>query len=409
MPCLLLLCRKGGRIMRSKYQIAYLLAIAVLICLSLSALAEPALQGIKIERISKYGNLELSISCSDFLSSGFAHGDIVSVILGDAAYDMPVCSNYQDVDHGNMVCRAYIDEAAGEDAVVLAINMGDLATAAGLAVKTGIEEEPGYRWDWLGEDSETMRVSIAMKEPGGYADEYAMRQLVRTHERTDYPLLTDEQYANFRMIATTGMGPGTLYRTSSPVNPELGRSAYADAALRKAGVRTVIYLADTAQAMQAYPDYQETAYANCSVIGLNLGGDVQTAAFETGLAQGLRFLIAHEGPYAVHCTEGKDRAGFVSAVLECLMGASAQEVIADYMTTYENYYGVEPGSECWQRIAESNIAATLASVFGVEDICAEGVDLSAQAKEYLTGKLKLTQDEVNRLILCLSGDLYMEL
>jgi len=52
-----------------------------------------------------------------------------------------------------------------------------------------------------------------------------------------------------------------------------------------------------------------------------------------------RFIIANDGPYLIHCTEGKDRAGFVSAVLEALMGADLQEIVADYMKSYENYYG----------------------------------------------------------------------
>ena len=44
------------------------------------------------------------------------------------------------------------------------------------------------------------------------------------NNREDYPELTDEQFANFRNIATTGMGAGILYRSSSPINPELGET-----------------------------------------------------------------------------------------------------------------------------------------------------------------------------------------
>ena len=78
---------------------------------------------------------------------------------------------------------------------------------------------------------------------------------------------------------------------------------------------------------------------------------------------------------------GKDRAGFVSAVLECLMGASADEVKADYMVTFYNYYGVLPGTEQYDAIARSNILKSLATAFEVEDIYA--CDLAAEAEEYL--------------------------
>ena len=57
--------------------------------------------------------------------------------------------------------------------------------------------------------------------------------------------------------------------------------------------------------------------------------DFTAADFKTGLATGLRYFTTHEGPYLVHCTEGKDRAGFVSALLECYMGAAYDEVVAD--------------------------------------------------------------------------------
>src|SRR5699024_9182094 len=101
--------------------------------------------------------------------------------------------------------------------------------------------------------------------------------------------------------------------------------------------------------------------------------------------EGLRFLNNNEGPYLIHCTEGKDRAGFVSALLECLMGASLDEVVADYMTTYENYYRVEKGSEQHASIAESNILASLTTVIcGLEkgsDI--SKVDLAKAAENYL--------------------------
>ena len=51
----------------------------------------------------------------------------------------------------------------------------------------------------------------------------------------------------------------------------------------------------------------------------------------TGFAEGLRFFIANDGPYLIHCNEGQDRTGFSVAILECLMGASEEEVVADYM------------------------------------------------------------------------------
>lgn len=370
----------------------------ILTAFAFSGLAEQTAASIGILEISKYGNVELDMPGSEFLSRGFAFGDIVTVSFGNQSYDMPVGSSYSDVDDGQMICRVEISEEEAEDRVVLAINMGDFATFCGVVAKKETAEEPGYRWEY---EQEAPVFSFKMKEQGGYLSEYSVRQLVRTNAREDYPHLTDETFANFREIQTSGMGKGRLYRSSSPIDPQLGRSGYADKALEAAGVRTVVNLADTELEAKAYSGYADSAYAMCNVIMLSLGLDVQSEAFEAGLAQGLRYMIDHDGPYLVHCTEGKDRGGFVSAVLECLMGATAQEVIADYMTTYENYYGTEPGSESYRIIAQSNIEKTLAAVFDIQDIEAPDVSLAEEAQDYMTQRLGLTLEEVDRLRDCL--------
>lgn len=348
-----------------------------------------------VAEIEKYGNLVLSISGTEFIAEGYTYGDIITAEINDKSYDMPVGSSYSDVDDGDPICRIKIDEAEEADHVILAFNMGDLATDTGIATKTEIEEEPGFRWDYNEGVEEPAEITISMKSQGGYYEEYVMHQLERSNERADYPHLSDAEFANFRPITTTGMGEGKLYRSSSPVNPKIGRNSYADAEVRAAGIKTIINLADTAEGMKAYEGWADTYYSTCNVIGLNLGIDPDSDDFRQGFAEGMRFLAAQkEGPYLVHCTEGKDRAGFTSALLECLMGASAEEVVADYMTTYYNYYGVEAGTTQYDVIASSNIEKTLATAFEIEDIHAESIDLSVEATEYMTDRLGLTADEV---------------
>ena len=210
-----------------------------------------------------------------------------------------------------------------------------------------------------------------------------------------YKHLSDAEFANFRNVATTGMGKNLLYRGSSPINPELGRNGYADAALKKAGVTVIMNLADSEADAKAYEGFADTYYAGQKVIYLNLGVDFTAPEFQAGLADGLRFFAANKGVYYVHCTEGKDRAGFVNALLECLMGATFNEVVEDYMTTYYNYYGVEPGSDKYTAIAESNIIKTLQTAFGVEDL--SKADLQKGAKDYMKA-IGLTDAEITSLM-----------
>ena len=117
------------------------------------------------------------------------------------------------------------------------------------------------------------------------------------------------------------------------------------------------------------------------MIALAAGLDFTNEENQAKLAEGLTFMAAHEGPYLIHCKEGKDRTGFVSALLECLMGATAEEIIADYMITYYNFYGVEPGTEKYDAIERDNLEKNLRGAFGVEDI--RQADLALCAENYL--------------------------
>ena len=336
--------------------------------------------------IAKYGNLILDKTGAELFADGLEYGDLLTVTILDKEWEMPLGSNYSDVDTGLPVVRAESEDAP----VVIAINMGDLATTAGIASKAKIEEEPGYRWDYLVE--QPVQVTISLKQEDGYREQWLIHQLVRTNERTDYAQLSDEAFANFRVIDTTGMGENRLYRSSSPINPEIGRSLYADAAAKAAGIKTVVNLAD---ASNTYEGTENAYYQSCQAIYLNLGVDFADPAFKAGLAEGLRFIIAGEAPYLVHCNEGKDRAGFTSALLECLMGASADEVIADYMETYINYYGLEKGTEKYDAVVNSNIVKTLVTAFGAEDIYA--ADLAMEAEAFVMEELGLAQEEVSAL------------
>ena len=87
-------------------------------------------------------------------------------------------------------------------------------------------------------------------------------------------------------------------------------------------------------------------------------------------------------------------AGFVIALLECLTGATYDEVVEDYMVTYVNYYGVEPGSEKYNAIAQSNIIKSLQAAFGVEDL--SKAKLADEATEYIKS-LGLTDKQIAQL------------
>ena len=330
-----------------------------------------------VAAVEKYGNLDLDIKPQALYDAGFALGDVLKVTVKGQSLEIPFCTAYSDVNTGENVVR----DNQESDILVVAINMGDFAGTYGVAV------------------GDTL--TFAMAEKAGYLGQYQAHQLTRTNERADYA--SDAVFANFRAITLGDIAEGVLYRTSSPVNPEIGRASYADDLIEKAGVKTVVNLADDDQAIQGYfaaegfdSPYYKGLYEAGSVVVLNMGVDYKAANFQAKLKTGLEFMIAHEGPYAFHCTEGKDRAGFTAILLEALMGASLDEIVADYMVSYENYYHVEKGSEQYTLISEvaAGMLRDLAALEKGADLSA--VDLQKAAEDYLTG-IGLTADQITAL------------
>lgn len=183
-------------------------------------------------------------------------------------------------------------------------------------------------------------------------------------------------------------------RKVAPVNPEINRNRIADQAAAAAGIKTFINLADNEEEMRGYEGYNTTYCSTQALIALNMGVNFAAEEFRAGLADGFRFIASGEAPYMIFCNEGKDRAGFAVAVTECLMGASAEEVIGDYMVTFKNFYKVEPGTEQYDIIARSNICKSLAAAFGVADITE--ADLRAEAEAYLL-EIGLSAEEIAQI------------
>ena len=364
------------------------LALFMMVSCATKALSEPVVVeeaktlDSSVKDIQKYGNLVLSITKSDMDSIGAEYGDVFTVYLGDQVLEAPYCTSYSDVEIGDLVLRN------DGDGIILAINMGDFASSYGIATKVS---NPDKTYQWVFEEGkklEDITLSLILTGKGEYRDQYLIHQLSRTNEREDYS--SDAVFANFREIVGGDLGSGALYRSSSPVNNEIGRAKYADELVSLNNIRSVMNLADSRETIEGYfkeedfaSPYYKTLYENGQVIALNMGVSFKTREFQNGLVEGLTFLSKNEGPYLVHCNEGKDRAGFTSALLSALMGLTYDEIASDYMTSYENYYHVEKGTEQYEAVKRSNIDSMLSFIAGVETKDLENVDLSGKAEEFL--------------------------
>ena len=337
--------------------------LIVLILVMAPVLAYDTLEGT-VNNVSKYGNITIDVLVSDAEEAGYAAGDLVILTAGSWSSPAPIGTSYSDVDSGKPLVRFKASDAYIEAAV----NYGNFASVTG--AETGSP------------------VTIAMLEKEGYADEYIIRHLTRTENREDYA--SDEVFANFRAVKAGNIKEDWLYRSC---NPALGdsRAPYADKLAEEAGIKAAVNLADKEEALEGAGGYYGTLVRSGSVIALNLGVDFFSASFTEGLAKGFRFIISNEGPYLLHCNEGKDRAGLAAALLEALCGATEEEIIADYMQSFANYFGTEPGTRQYDAIAK--VITDFLSNLGAD----ADTTIQEAAESYIIGKIGLTQAETDAL------------
>ena len=327
-----------------------------------------------IVEIETYGNAVLDITIEKFEEMGFNLGDIVTVTTENYSGDMPYFNGYY-AEQGDYLLRAY----PGTENIAVCITYGDFAEAADAQV---------------GDE-----VTIVLKEDDGALAEQEINNLVYSDDRFDYSL--DTVFANFRPVVMGDIAAGKLFRSASPVDDTFCRAVYANELAELVRIHAVMNLASTDEEIAECfekegfsSNYYRALYEDGRVIALGMPIVFDTEEFAQGIVRGLTFLSEQEPPYLVHCTEGKDRAGFASMVLEALMGASVEEIVADYMVSYRNYYGIEPDTEKYDLIVSKNIMLMLPIIAGTDDL--DGVNLADAAEAYLINN-GMEQESLARL------------
>lgn len=161
-----------------------------------------------------------------------------------------------------------------------------------------------------------------------------------SNNRDDYD--SDESFCNYRPITKNKL----VYRSASPCDNSYNRATYVDNLIQQYQINTIIDLADNEDEIsEHYNDstldctYWKSLYENNSVFVLDMSADFSSNAYMNKVKQIMNIIIDNDGPYLIHCTEGKDRTGFVCALIESLMNYSYGQILNDYMVTYDNYYG----------------------------------------------------------------------
>ncbi len=349
---------------------------------------KPGIEAYPIQHEQEFGGVYIEISIDDFNALGFTYGDSVDVTFsnGYELKDIPYYNGYY-VAAGEPLLIAY----PGYDYIKAAVNYGaDLWETANLQLMPGARQEPRESL-WLTSGvQEHDTASVKLNEKGKYLDIQEARDIAYTDIRTDYP--SDEVFANFRPINMGSLKENMVYRSASPCDNSHNRAEYVDQLCEKAEINTILNLSDNDVKIQSYMarhgfncEYFRGLYEYGHVIPIALNMNYLADEFARKIAQGFTDISAFDGPYLIHCTEGKDRTGFVCMLVEMLAGASYEEIVADYMLTYDNYYQINEAEQPakYKTIKEMNIDAMIGFVVNDPSVDYKNASLAPYAEAYL--------------------------
>ncbi len=294
-----------------------------------------------VAQINSYGQIVTSFTPQEMKEKGFEYADLIHAKIGD------------DIDINSIPFLTSFNECGIFEPTYVDYNA--LGTDYGFGLLGGDFHA------YLG-GKEGDKVTITLTQKGGYKELYELLKSTYPVERR--PGETAEQYANFRMITTTGMGAGILYRSSNPLNcaKNEGRYSVVDSLARETGIQAEIDLADTPEAIEKYMGTANYASTYCpqlfkegNTIACGLSANCFGDGFKAKMGEVVKFMIARKAPFLIHCNEGKDRCGFVSMLFEAFMGADVSELRNDYMETMLNFYHIEKGGKSYQLREEMSI------------------------------------------------------
>ena len=344
---------------------------------------------------NSFGNFLLDLSPDSLKKKGFDVGDIVTVSGGSlpGSLDMPITSFTLAVGSWGMCLMSF----SNEPTMTLALANASFSDRVGGKVGD--------------------RISITMKQKGGYKEQNDKYKLYISYKRSDYD--SDEMFANFYPIECSGMKPGLLYRSSSPLmesdNPS--RYEYADRLARKVGIRTVFTLAHSEEQWKnalstgsGYGEYCKELYDEGNILFYKSAIDIFVDKEAIKIGEAMRRMLESEPPFLIHCQIGRDRTGIVTMILQTLAGATYEEVESSYMKAFYNWHRLDASypyyadlhTILFERIlyilskeGDVDIAKMCAMTsFPTEEIFQS---LPSAVVSYLHNKSGLSYDEIERL------------
>jgi len=332
---------------------------------------------------TEFGGAYIGTTTAQLKEAGFDFGDSVNITFSDGreVKDIPYYSGYNNKTGEYLLCGY----PGYEHPQFTRNNFGEVWNLYGL--------------------TEKMQASITMNEKGKYLAVEEALSLVYSNNINDFD--SEETFANFRPMKAGMLKENTVYRSASPCDNKYSRAECTHNLVEKAGIQFVLNLADNEEKFNKHLSntevnipYVEKLNSEGKIAKLGLTSNYHSEVYAEKLGNGFKKMLNSDGPYLVHCTEGKDRTGFVCFLIEALCQASYEEMKADYMITYKNYYGLtEEGSpDKYNAVVQSkfdDFVTYLTDAATIEETVQS--DLGNAARNYLV-KCGLTLPEIESLV-----------
>ena len=308
--------------------------------------SEPLLENYSIHRDAEFGGAYIDISIQSFNDLGFKFGDSLNLYFSNnVSYtDIGYYSGYY-VPAGQELVVGY----PGYDFIKFCINYGDDV----------------YTMNNFNADT---KVTIKVNQEARYIDIEETLSISYSDDINSYE--SREQFANFREIKCGNIKEGLLYRGASPIDNRRKRASTVDDLLEEHHIAYDINLSDkraTVDEQYQKADFDSPYFKsldeNNKALLLGMAAAYKNDDFASKMKQMFEGILANDGPYYIHCLEGKDRTGYVCMVIEALCGATYEELIEDYFITYHNYYGIEKGTTKYETIKSLHIDEMIRYVF----------------------------------------------
>jgi len=370
------------------------LSISIGACNSKKDNKEVKLENCSIHRDDEFGGAYIDISIADFNNLGFKFGDSLDLSFSNNIKynDIGYYSGYY-VPAGQELVVGY----PGYDYIKFCINYGDDV----------------YTMNKFDKDT---KVTITVNKAGKYLDVEETLSITYSDDINEYE--SKEQFANFRSVKAGNLKESILYRGASPIDNRRNRASTVDSLLKENNIKYDIDLADKLITSNTFVSvdnkpllgasnfvigeyFQELMDAN-KVVLLGMAAAYKTDVFASKMKTMFEAILNNDGPYYIHCLEGKDRTGYVCMVIEALLGATYEELIDDYFITYHNYYGIEKGSNKYEVIKSLHIDEMIRYVFGFdENTNLLKANYKTPVNSYLLS-IGLTQEEIDAIQVKLS-------